>query len=170
MLCDFPREVLAEITEWLSGKSVSKLWCCGDKTLNVKFSLGGVKVLTYQLGDEDAVPVVFPPLVLKLRSLECFSLIVPIHGAFSRHIDLPVATLPMTLRKLELVIGINNESFQMGSVPSSLSHDIGTMFPTMQKLTLSCGLGNLPLGITSMNHLESLFVPFCSFSFIPHSV
>ena len=149
LLCDFPREVLSGITAWLNGAFIANLWCCGNRTLNIKLSQGGAQVWTQELGDSSDA-FVFPPLVLKLHGLRTLSIL---SNSFEHSINLPLAKLPRTLEELSLIM-----AFLVEQAASCGPLDFAKQFPNMRKMRLSCDLRTLPNWIPSMLTLETLYV------------
>jgi hypothetical protein len=87
-LSSLPPEILAGITQRLPGKYIANLWHCGDLTLNIKLSRGGVTVLVCNAENKAALPLLarfhsllelygFPPSLIQCSSLTLLTYFIP---------------------------------------------------------------------------------------------
>lgn len=103
-LVDLPPEVLSDVTCFLTGEELSRLWLSGEKLLQSKLGEGGGARIFY-LRPDNSKPIVWPSLVSvfsKLTFLEFFGDWFSLGNGMNGEV---IAQLPCTLRRLSLRFG-----------------------------------------------------------------
>jgi hypothetical protein len=132
----FPIDPLSQITDWLDGISIGRMWFCGDHKLQSIMALGGVRRLDIVFRIRKT-KIVFPRLTRCFDGLLHLSLSVNKSVILKRPITLDWQYIPPSLHYLRLDCAIELRSF--GTTPTGrfVYRNVAQLLPNLQTLSIS---------------------------------